>query len=146
MKRRIAPGQSVVFLETDLNMLPKSFAYILAILAIFLVSSSQLIIKWRFEKLAIGQRADQSLWGTVATMLSDPFLWFAGFFIVASAASWYAALSRLPLSFMLPLGATVAPLVVLGANIWLGEEVSASQAAAIAVIAISVGWLGLSQS
>lgn len=127
-------------------MLSKGTAYALVLLAVSLVSASQLLIKSRFDALNVGSRQGYGLADTLLIVASDPRLWAAGCFMVLGALSWYAALSRLPLSFMIPIGAAVAPLVALGAHLWLGEQLSSAQMAAIIVIAAGIVWLSLLQT
>jgi drug/metabolite transporter (DMT)-like permease len=127
-------------------MLPKSTAYILAVFAVLIVAGAQLIIKGRFEVLGLGQRQGYGIYESAKLSMGDPYLWIAGFMMLAGAISWYAALSRLPLSLLVPAGATIAPLVAIGAHLGLGESLSWSQSSAILVIAIGVFWLGLTRT
>ena len=111
-----------------------------------IVAAAQLLIKWRFEVLEFGLRKDRGIYESVMLLIGDPHLWLAGFMMIAGSISWYAALSRLPVSLLIPAAGSIAPLVAIGAHLWLGESLSWSQLAAILLIVIGVSWLGLTQT
>ncbi|WP_143534735.1 hypothetical protein [Notoacmeibacter marinus] len=81
------------------------------------------------------------IWAAV----SDVWVWAGGALIIVSAAMWYAALTRLPLSFMMPAAALIAPITVIFAYFLLREPVSLGQASAILVITAGVAWLSYQQ-
>jgi drug/metabolite transporter (DMT)-like permease len=126
-----------------------SFSYssslILLAASLLSVSASQLIVKWRFGEFASGGDApltrSQMLWAA----LSDTWVWMGGFLTILSAVCWYTALTRLPLSYMMPTAALVAPITVISAYFFLREPVTVGQAAAIGVIAFGVAWLSYQQ-
>lgn len=126
-----------------------SYAASLGLLAasILSLSSAQLLVKWRFSVLefASAGAAARSKWDSVLLMLQDVWLWGAGFLIVASALCWYLTLTRLPLSFMLPVAAITSPIVAVSAHLLLAEPLSGRQLAAILTIAAGVAWLGWEQ-
>ena len=66
--------------------------------------------------------------------------------VVAGAICWYLALLRLPVSFMLPVAALIAPVTAVGANLFLGETLTVGKACAILTIMGGVIWLGTQQS
>jgi drug/metabolite transporter (DMT)-like permease len=126
-------------------MLTYRTAIVIFALGLVSIASSQLLVKWRFGVL--GLESQPKKWGLelLGALLTDAWLWFAGLLIVASAISWYLALTRLPLTLMLPIAGIVPPIVAVGANQLLGEPLSGGQITAIAMIAIGVAWLGYQQ-
>lgn len=97
---------------------------------------------------ALGMSGSQNLgFADAATRaLSDPLTWVAGSLVVIGAGCWYLALTRLPLSLMLPVAGLVAPIVAIAAHFALGESLSIAKLAAIFVIAFGVIWLGFLQT
>jgi drug/metabolite transporter (DMT)-like permease len=126
-------------------MISMTAAYLTFGLSLAAIGGAQLLVKWRFGVLGF-DRGTRSFSDVLGVVLGDPGLWLAGVLIVVSALGWYVSLIRLPLSFMMPTAAIVAPLVALGAHLLLGETVKPGQMAAIAVIAAGVAWLGAQQA
>lgn len=108
------------------------------------IAASQLVIKWRFGTLA-GTPAANGEFRLVAAVLGDPWLWLGAVLVISGAIAWYVALSRLPVSFMMPTAGLVAPLTSFGAWWFLGESMTAQKCAAIAIILFGVIWLHLQQ-
>jgi hypothetical protein len=109
--------------------------------SIISLTASQLLVKWRFGALGLGGAREGSWCSLVPLVLSDAGLWLAGLLIVAGAAAWYLAMTRLPLTLMLPVGTFVSPLIVVGAHLLLGEPLRASQMAAILLVTLGVALL-----
>lgn len=110
--------------------------------SLVLVATSQIVVKWRFD--VIGRRFDRDppLIDLVVAGLSDPWLWSAISLVGTGVLAWYAAMTRLPLSFMYPVAGSVAPIVAIGAHVFLGEPLSGLQMVAIVIIAAGVAMLG----
>ncbi len=125
------------------------FAYNIS-LAIFVISLgslaiSQTIAKWRFMKLNPDEAGAADKVEFITHAASDSWLWLAGVLVIVSAVSWYTALSRLPLSLMLPVAAIIAPTGAVLAYLFLKEPLSGGQVGAISLIFIGVVWLGFQQ-
>jgi drug/metabolite transporter (DMT)-like permease len=113
--------------------------------SIVAVAASQLIAKWRLELIFGDQSAVSAPRIMLWTAVSDGWLWLAAMLIVASAVCWYAAMTRLPLTLMMPMAGAIAPIVAVAAFLLFKEPLSATQFAAIVVIALGVIWLGIQQ-
>ena len=88
------------------------------------VASSQILVKWRFGAIGLDQ-TDKRTWFELAELfVTDAGLWVAGLLIVTGAATWYAALTKLPWTLMLPVGGIISPLVAIGAHLLLGERLT----------------------
>lgn len=124
-----------------------SYGVSLGILAISIasVAASQLIVKWRLGQVVSPDAPPASRTQYILTALGDGWIWVGICLIGLSAALWYVAMSRLPLSFMMPVAAVVAPIVALSAHLFLKEPLGTGQIAAIAMIAVGVAWLGWQQ-
>ena len=121
-------------------------AYISLGLRLAVVAVSQLLIKSRFEQLRVGELIDRyEFFSAAKIILADAGCWGIGLLIVIGAALWYLSIARLPLHFVLPLSALIAPSVSIGAYIFLKEQLSMSKMAAIVMIAAGAAWLGALQ-
>jgi drug/metabolite transporter (DMT)-like permease len=116
----------------------------LAALAVSLatVGTSQLVFKARLNRLAEHFDAGPTPLVIAWRALCDPLLWLAGLLVLIGFVCWYLAMLRLPLSMMLPMAASIAPLVSIGSYFILGESLTPTKIAAILVIAGGVAWLG----
>jgi drug/metabolite transporter (DMT)-like permease len=116
----------------------------LAALAVSLatVGTSQLVFKARLNRLAEHFYAGPTALAIAWRALCDPVLWLAALLILIGFVCWYLAMLRLPLSMMLPMAASIAPLVSIGSYFILGENLTPTKIAAILVIAGGVAWLG----
>lgn len=112
------------------------------VVSILSVAASQLIMKWRFGVLFPEGGATRSATGHVMTAASDAWVLAGVGLIVIGGSSWYLAMSRLPLTFMMPVAASIAPITVVCAYFFLKEPLTLGQIAAIAMIAAGVAWLG----
>ena len=109
---------------------------------------SQTLTKWRFMVLTGHHQAESAPSSKAALLqqaITDPWLWGAFFLILSGAIFWYTAMTRLPLSLMLPMAGILSPLVTIMAHVFLKEPVSVGQMAAILLIATGVVWLGYQQ-
>lgn len=124
-----------------------SYGASIGILAISIssVAASQLIMKWRLGQSVLSSESSRSRNEYILTSLGDGWIWLAIALIGVSATLWYVAMSRLPLSFMMPMAAIVAPVVAISAHLFLKEPLTAGQIAAIAMISGGVAWLGWQQ-
>ncbi len=103
---------------------------------------SQLLIKWRFERLGIGDAFDNGVLYVIGVLLRDVACWIAGSLVVTGGLCWYIAMTRLPLHLMLPMSAIITPATVIGALILFGEQVTTQKWLAIGLIVIGVAWIG----
>lgn len=106
------------------------------------VAVSQLLLKAGLTRLASDGIQPASLIEQVRRGIADPLLWTGGALLVTGMLCWYVAMTRLPLSLMMPLAALIAPAVALGAWACLGEPLTLMKIAAISVIAVGAIWLG----
>lgn len=127
-------------------MITLQFAYIALVTAILGVTAAQLLIKARFSALGIAEALGHGLLPTILMMLRDWPLWVALVLMLTGAVLWYLAMAKLPLHFILPCAAIIAPLASIGAWLWLGEAISLPKMLAIGLIALGVAWLGLLQA
>lgn len=107
---------------------------------------SQLLMKSRFENLGASAALDRGVLDFVLLVMADWQCWIAGFLLVVGAGCWYLAMTRLPIHFMLPLAALIAPAASVGAWLFLGEPLTAAKIMAISVIAAGAIWLGTLQT
>jgi drug/metabolite transporter (DMT)-like permease len=126
-------------------MLTPRLSFAIFAVSLAAIASAQLLSKWRIGAI-LQQIASFDSWlSTAVFVLSDAWIWLIFGCMLLGVASWYIALSQLPLSLMMPIGSVVAPCVALGAHYFLGEPLSTSQVGAIVVIALGVAWLGYLQ-
>ena len=123
-------------------MISQTPATILLGISILSMAAAQLLAKIRIAAL-IGSDTGLSWLQVLGVGLTDPLLWLVGVLIVGSAGCWYLAMARLPVSIMVATASVLAPLVAIGAYIFIGERLTASKLSAIALIAVGVAWLGL---
>lgn len=119
-------------------MISQTTAVIVYAVSIVAMVASQLLAKARISVVFDGSN------GWIASLQAaviDPLLWLVAGLLVTSAACWYIAMIRLPLSVMLPIAGLIAPLVALGAHFAFGETLTVPKIAAIALIATGVVWL-----
>jgi hypothetical protein len=109
------------------------------------IAVSQLVMKARLSVLVPQGPGLAGPPRLIGVLLGDPGVWLALALIVSSAATWYLAMTRLSVTWMMASASLVAPLVALGAHLWLGEPLSAMRAAAIAWIALGVLWFALAR-
>jgi len=116
----------------------------LAMLLVSLASAttSQLILKARLVSLAESLQLGHGVLAVLIRALSDPYIWLGGGGVVIGGACWYLAMTKLPLSLMLPAASIIAPCASIGAYYFFGESLTAAKICAIAVIVIGVSWLG----
>lgn len=106
------------------------------------VAGSQLLFKTRMTHLADLAGSPNPLTTGFARLVFDPLFWLAMLMVAVGAVCWYAAMVKLPLSFMLPIASLIAPMTAIGAYFWLGETLSLEKLAAIIWIATGAVWLG----
>ena len=99
----------------------------------FLVTYSQLIVKWRATSAA--EAAQSGFFQQLIKFLSDP--WVLSGYVAALVASfaWLLVVTRLPLNVAFPayIGVTFA-LVLLGSVFFLGETLTPTKLIAVAMI------------
>lgn len=120
----------------------KQIAVLVFVAGLACVAASQLIVKARFTTLGTGWTQDIPWVTMLGRVLTDPIIILGGMLVVIGAVCWYVALTKLPLSLMLPAAGIVGPVVSIGAYFLLGEALTLSKLAAISTIAVGVAWLG----
>lgn len=106
------------------------------------IALAQILIKWRFNTLGLnGDGFAGGLSAVIRLAIADIWLWLAGVMLIASAITWYTAMTRLPVSLMLPIASIVTPAVAVGAHFFLDEPLDLGKTLAILVTASGVGWL-----
>jgi len=123
-------------------MISQTVATILLGISILSMAAAQLLAKVRIVAL-IGSDTGLSWLQILSICVTDSVLWLVGVLIVGSAGCWYLAMARLPVSIMVATASVLAPLVAIGAYIFIGERPTPSKLCAIALIAVGVAWLGL---
>lgn len=113
--------------------------------SILSVALSQLIFKWRIGMLFPAGGEARSNTDHLMAVISDLWILLGLGLVLIGASAWYLAMSRLPLSFMMPAAAIIAPITAVCAYLFLKEPLTGGQMAAIAVIAAGVVWLGYQQ-
>lgn len=127
-------------------MLNYGTALVILGICIVCVAASQVLLKARMGALGMSGSQNLGFADAATRALSDPLTWVAGSLVVIGAGCWYLALTRLPLSLMLPVAGLVAPIVAIAAHFALDESLSVAKLAAIFIIAIGVIWLGFLQT
>jgi drug/metabolite transporter (DMT)-like permease len=105
-------------------------------------TASQLILKSRLVMLSETLQLGHGVLAVLMRALSDPYIWLGGGCVIIGGCCWYLALTKLPLSFMLPAASIIAPCASIGAYYFFGESLTVSKICAIAFIMIGVSWLG----
>ena len=106
------------------------------------VAASQIILKARFEVLGLTSERTVRWSDAFWRLLADPMIWVGAVLVVTGTAGWYFAMTKLPISFMLPATALIMPMVTIGAYFFLGEGLGWSKIMATLVIVTGVIWLG----
>jgi drug/metabolite transporter (DMT)-like permease len=126
-------------------MLTQRTAVIIFVIGLASIASSQLMVKWRFGVIGPSLPAGVDAFDIARAVIADKWLWVAAALIGTGLVTWYAALTRLPLTFMFPVAGIVSPVVATGAHLLLGEPLSLGQMGAILMIAVGVALLGFLQ-
>jgi drug/metabolite transporter (DMT)-like permease len=121
-------------------------AILILAVSIVSVAISQLVLKARLQQPELASWRAGEWQRMLLVAASDPVVWLGIFLVLVGAACWYVALTRLPVSFMLPVAALIAPITTIGAYFFLDEGLTLNKLAAIGVIVVGVVWLGLEQS
>ncbi len=124
-------------------MIPTPVAALLLLVSLVFLVASQLLIKWRFNALGLQSPQVRDVWDIVASVITDVGLLAAGLLLICGASMWYAAMTRFPLSFMVPIAAVVSPLIALCAHVLLGERLSFLEMVLIVLIAVLVATYGV---
>lgn len=120
----------------------KTTAFLTLAASLGTVAISQLLFKARLMDLHQDADLRSTLLAAAGRAARDPLLWLAVVMVLVGAICWYLSMIRLPLSFMLPMAAAIAPVVSISAHFLLGEALTAAKIAAILTVAAGVAWLG----
>lgn len=124
-------------------MIPTPVAALLLLASLVFLVASQLLIKWRFNVLGLQSNQVRDLWDTLSAVVTDVGLLAAGLLLICGASMWYAAMTRFPISFVVPIAAAVSPLIALCAHFLLGERLSFLELVLIVMIAVLVATFGV---
>lgn len=102
----------------------KQLGMILVIVAVFIMVFAQLLFKSRLNFHGAIPITSLDFFPYLLTLMRDWKVWCGGLGLVVSAALWYAAVSRLPLSFAFPFAAMSYPLIFAASILFLGESFS----------------------
>jgi drug/metabolite transporter (DMT)-like permease len=117
-------------------------ALVVLLVSLGSITMSQLILKGRMVLLGASLHSGQGALALVIRVLNDPYIWLGGGCVAIGGACWYFAMTKLPLSLMLPASSIIAPCASIGAYYFFGESLTASKICAMVVIVIGVSWLG----
>lgn|GEM_PF-1751539 len=92
------------------------------LLSVSLLTVTQLIVKSRLNIHGEVPLVPIHWPGYLLILLKDWRLWAALVSMIAAALSWYAGISRLPLSVAFPVTALSYPLIFIGSILVLGEQ------------------------
>lgn len=116
-------------------------AYAFYLCSLVLVATSQLLIKWVMNLSSADENIVPSFSDIVMGIVQNPIAWLAIVMFGIGGIFWYLSMLKLPLTLMLPVSASIAPLVSIGAHFFLGEPLPPVKIAAIMLIAFGVAWL-----
>lgn len=123
------------------EVMTKKLAILVFAASLISVAASQLIFKAGMTR--IGEQVSGLPWlQIVRLVLTSPMIWVGAVALVTGTACWYFAMTRLPLSLMMPLAALIAPTVSIAAWGFFGEPLTAQMLAAISLITVGALWLG----
>ena len=102
----------------------KQFGTAMIVIAVLIMVFAQLLFKNRLTAhgaipLDLGE-LPVYLW----QLMQDWKVWTAGFSIIFAAFLWYAAVSRVPLSYAFPVAAISYPMIFVCSILFLGESFS----------------------
>lgn len=123
----------------------KSLAVLILAVSLISVGASQLVLKARMAALTLpvaGGVTGNPWVALLLRALADPYVWLGAAMVGVGAVCWYVALTKLPLSLMMPVASIIAPCVSIGAWYFLGESLSLAKLGAILTIMVGVAWLG----
>ena len=93
---------------------------ILVMVAVLVLTAAQLIIKNRLSVLGVVPLNSQ-LAGYLSQVARDGMMWISAIALIISSLSWYASLSRIPLTLAYPFAALTYPIIFLGSLVFLNE-------------------------
>lgn len=120
----------------------KTQAFLVLGISLLSTAGSQLVLKSRLSPLSDAYRSGAPWTAILVRAASDAHIWAGAGLVVIGAACWYLALTRLPISLMLPVSAVIGPIASAGAYFFLGEHLTPEKIGAIALILAGATWLG----
>ena len=124
----------------------KYLSIILIIVALILMILSQVLFKSRLTIHGVIPLQPAELFWFVIKLLKDWQVWVVAICILASGILWWAAVSRVPLSFAFPFAAMSYPMIFICSIAFLGESFSVSKLLANALIVAGVIIMGMSST
>ncbi len=94
----------------------------LLLLSVCLLTITQLVIKSRLNIHGEIPLIPMQWPAYLLELVKDLYLWAAVVILLTAAFSWYAGVSRLPLSVAFPVTALTYPLIFVGSIVVLGEQ------------------------
>ncbi len=102
----------------------KQLGMMLIVAAVLVLVFAQLLLKNRLNFHGAIPVSSMDFFPYMLGMAKDLKAWIAAAGLVISAIMWYAAVSRLPLSFAFPFAAMSYPLIFIASVLFLGESFS----------------------
>jgi multidrug transporter EmrE-like cation transporter len=112
------------------------YAYIAA--TVLFTVYGQLVIKWRVDKADPVSDGAGGKFAYVGQLLLDPWVLSAFAAAALAAATWLLAVREFPLSRAYPFVAASFGLVLIGASVFFGEELTAPKIIGVALIAVGI--------
>jgi len=113
--------------------------------AVFALTGAQLLLKSRLTVHGVIPFAPIDLLRYLWVLAHDLKVWIGVAGLVLSAALWYMAVSRIPLSVAFPSAALSYPMILIGSFLFLNEPVNWPLVLGTALIMGGVATIGFSQ-
>ena len=114
--------------------------------SLILMIASQLLFKSRLNIHGIIPLQPLNFFWFVLKLMKDWQVWLVALCVISSGIFWWAAVSRIPLSYAFPMAAMSYPLIFLSSIFFLGENFTLTKLAANLLIVSGVIILGLSNN
>lgn len=117
----------------------KMFMYLLLIIAIFMASASQLIIKWEMKKHSLEDYTSLSeKLALLVSLLVNMNIITAIFLTFISGICWMAVMTKLDLSYAYPLTMLGFVIVLISSNFLFSEPITLHKVIGLALIALGI--------
>lgn len=124
----------------------KYLSIILITIALALMILSQVLFKSRLSIHGVIPLQPLELFWFVLKLLKDWQVWIVALSILGSGILWWAAVSRVPLSFAFPFAAMSYPLIFVCSILFLGESFTLTKLLANTLIVAGVIIIGMSSA
>lgn len=123
----------------------KLTGFFLILASVFSLSGAQVLLKSRLTVYGVIPFVPVELVRYLWTLAQDLKVWIGFSGLVLSAALWYMAVSRIPLSIAFPTAALSYPMILIGSFIFLNEPVNWALMLGTGLIVCGVATVGFSQ-